>query len=103
MQHKAFTLIELLVVLSIIGPLIAILLPALGQTRRAAERAQCVSNMHQVVIASLNCVFSLKPMTAVGPKKAKSPSKCLNFRKRLKRNGLQLITVPNAECLKSSV
>jgi prepilin-type N-terminal cleavage/methylation domain-containing protein len=42
-----FTLIELLVVAAILLVLVAMLLPVLGQARRQAQRAVCVSNLRQ--------------------------------------------------------
>jgi prepilin-type N-terminal cleavage/methylation domain-containing protein/prepilin-type processing-associated H-X9-DG protein len=53
-QRKGFTLIELLVVIAIIAVLIALLLPAVQAAREAARRAQCVNNLKQIGLATLN-------------------------------------------------
>jgi prepilin-type N-terminal cleavage/methylation domain-containing protein/prepilin-type processing-associated H-X9-DG protein len=46
-----FTLIELLVVLAIIAALMAVLLPAVQMARESARRAQCRSNLMQLIVA----------------------------------------------------
>jgi len=51
---NAFTLVELLVVLTMIGILMAMLLPAIDAVRESARRAQCTNNVTRLIVAVQN-------------------------------------------------
>jgi len=65
-SRSGFTILELLVSMGIIALLVAILLPAVQQSRAAARRAHCQNNLRNVAFALLNVAESNGRFPAAG-------------------------------------
>jgi len=67
-SRSGFTLIELLVVVVIVGVLLALTFPAVQAAREASRRAQCLNNLKQIALGTLNYADVHKESFPVGAK-----------------------------------
>jgi prepilin-type N-terminal cleavage/methylation domain-containing protein len=65
-NRRGFTLIELLVVIGILALLLGILLPSLVKARNAAMRTQDLSNIRQIVTATVAYAATSKGVYPLG-------------------------------------
>lgn len=72
-KRAGFSLIELLVVIGILGLLMALLMPAVQQSREVARKAQCLSQMRQVGMALVQHEERQKRFPALGYWSATGP------------------------------
>jgi prepilin-type N-terminal cleavage/methylation domain-containing protein/prepilin-type processing-associated H-X9-DG protein len=77
--RRGFTLVELLVVITIIGMLLAMLLPAVMSARGSGRRAVCMNNLHNVGLAMLQCTESQRRFPTSGYYRRDTHEGCFNW------------------------
>jgi prepilin-type N-terminal cleavage/methylation domain-containing protein/prepilin-type processing-associated H-X9-DG protein len=76
--RAGFTLIEALVTISVIGVLVALLLPAVQAARESSRRVQCAGNLKQLALAGHNYA-DVHGMLPIGIPLNYDPDPALNF------------------------
>ncbi len=77
-SRSGFTLLELLVVVTLIGVLIALLVPAVQAARESARRIQCAGNLRQLALACHNYA-DVHGTLPIGIPRMYDPDPALNF------------------------
>ena len=85
-RKAGFTLVEVLVVMTIIGVLLALLIPAVQSAREAARRAECASKIKQLALACHmfhNAEGRVPPGQCGGEYKFGADSRCWGWLSRI--------------------
>src|SRR4051812_6367112 len=77
-DRSGFTLIEVLVAITVIGLLVALLLPAVQAARESSRRIQCASNLKQLALACHNYA-DVHGTLPIGIPQMYDPDPALNF------------------------
>src|SRR3954447_21501633 len=94
-RRLGFTLVELLVVITIIGMLVALLLPAVHSVRERARQTQCMNNVKNLALAvvSYDSSKGQPPSLSQFVKQANTTSNSTNYADVAYDNSVRRFTV----------